>query len=144
MADHWQNQNQSQPLNTPPSTNYGTLQPGISANRRTERGRRSRQHGGPGFPRTSTRGSHYSPHEHSPLAIRRTLSVVGLKESIVEGWRNTLKRTPSTYDPPLDDTRSDELDDTEAARVNGIRVWYSSFTSIDWLHDAVCRLGGEK
>jgi len=28
--------------------------------------------------------------------------------------------------------------DEEGARVNGIRVWYSSFTSIDWLHDAVC------
>jgi chloride channel 3/4/5 len=23
------------------------------------------------------------------------------------------------------------------AKVNGIRVWYSSFTSIDWLHDAI-------
>src|SRR5262249_50405607 len=24
-----------------------------------------------------------------------------------------------------------------AAKINGIRVWYSSFSSIDWLHDAV-------
>lgn len=23
------------------------------------------------------------------------------------------------------------------AKVNGIRVWYSSFTSVDWLHDAI-------
>lgn len=30
------------------------------------------------------------------------------------------------------------LEETEAdAKTNGIRVWYSSFTSIDWLHDAI-------
>ncbi|KAG9009352.1 hypothetical protein FRB94_012169 [Tulasnella sp. JGI-2019a] len=25
----------------------------------------------------------------------------------------------------------------EAVRINGVRVWYSSFTSVDWLHDAI-------
>lgn len=86
------------------------------------------------FPRTNTRDSYL---EHSGLGLRRPLSVVGLKESIKDGWRNTLKRTPSTYDAPLEEPTEGQPDDTEAVRINGIRVWYSSFTSIDWLHDAI-------
>lgn len=69
--------------------------------------------------------------------MRRPLSVAGLKDTIKGQWNSTLRRT-ATYDPPLEDFKEDDVDDTEAARVNGIRVWYSSFTSIDWLHDAVC------
>jgi hypothetical protein len=139
MAD--QNHNQSQPLTGSTSNNYGTLPTGSSLGvntsaRRHERGRRMRQTAGPGFPRTSTRGSQYSPHEHPSLTIKRPISVAGLKETLKDSW-GTLKRTPSTYDPPLVDLRTDEPDDTEASRINGIRVWYSSFTSIDWLHDAV-------
>jgi chloride channel 3/4/5 len=30
-----------------------------------------------------------------------------------------------------------DLDTEGVVRVNGIRVWYSSFSSIDWLHDAI-------
>ncbi|PVG02546.1 hypothetical protein CPB86DRAFT_697354 [Serendipita vermifera] len=86
-----------------------------------------------GFPRTATRTS---SHDQSPLAMRRPLSIAGLKESFREGW-STLKRNPSTYDPPLEEVREGERDDAEAARINGIRVWYSSFTSVDWLHDAI-------
>lgn len=136
MAD--QNHNQSQPLTGSTSNNYGTLPTGGSSGlnasaRRHERGRRMRQTAGSGFPRTNTRGSQY---EHSPLAIKRPISVAGLKETIRDSW-GTLKQIPSTYDPPLIDLRPGEPDDTEASRINGIRVWYSSFTSIDWLHDAV-------
>lgn len=144
MAD--QNHNQSQPLapGATSSTNYGTLPTasGLTMNSNSKRGRRARQNmspTGPGFPRTNTRGSQYSRQE-SPLAIRRPISVAGLKETLKDGWRSTLKRTPSTYDPPLVDTMSEERDDTEASRINGVRVWYSSFTSIDWLHDAVSRI----
>ena len=86
------------------------------------------------FPRTNTRDSHL---ENSLLGLRRPLSVAGLKESIKDGWRHTLKRTPSTYDAPFNESPEGQPDDTEAVRVNGVRVWYSSFTSIDWLHDAV-------
>ncbi|KAK0486090.1 chloride channel [Armillaria novae-zelandiae] len=45
------------------------------------------------------------------------------------------QRPISAYDAPLSskDTGSTDMD----AKVNGIRVWYSSFTSIDWLHDAI-------
>ncbi|KAF9475768.1 clc channel [Pholiota conissans] len=41
----------------------------------------------------------------------------------------------STYDEPFP-TKDGESPEPDA-QVNGIRVWYSSFTSIDWLHDAI-------
>lgn len=44
-------------------------------------------------------------------------------------------RPISAYDPPLN--AKDREDDGGDAKINGIRVWYSSFTSIDWLHDAI-------
>jgi chloride channel 3/4/5 len=44
-----------------------------------------------------------------------------------------LSRPISTYDDPLKAKAGADAD----AKVNGIRVWYSSFTSIDWLHDAI-------
>jgi len=43
------------------------------------------------------------------------------------------QRPISAYDAPLEDDREQAPD----ARANGIRVWYSSFTSIDWLHDTI-------
>lgn len=43
-----------------------------------------------------------------------------------------LSRPISTYDDPH--VRGGAEAD---AKVNGIRVWYSSFTSIDWLHDTI-------
>ncbi|PCH36064.1 hypothetical protein WOLCODRAFT_166656 [Wolfiporia cocos MD-104 SS10] len=39
------------------------------------------------------------------------------------------------YDSPKDDFESPVT--AIDVRTNGIRVWYSSFTSIDWLHDAI-------
>ncbi|PFH51530.1 hypothetical protein AMATHDRAFT_58981 [Amanita thiersii Skay4041] len=49
--------------------------------------------------------------------------------------RLTGQRPISAYDAPL---RSKDPDEHDAdARVNGIRVWYSSYSSIDWLHDAI-------
>jgi chloride channel 3/4/5 len=44
-------------------------------------------------------------------------------------------RPKSTYDAPLQ-TKDGESPEPDA-QVNGIRVWYSSFTSIDWLHDTI-------
>jgi chloride channel 3/4/5 len=44
-------------------------------------------------------------------------------------------RPISAYDPPL--TKKDDEEADADAKINGIRVWYSSFTSIDWLHDAI-------
>jgi chloride channel 3/4/5 len=40
------------------------------------------------------------------------------------------------YDEPLLDVNGDEVSDSDA-KINGIRVWYTSYTSIDWLHDAI-------
>lgn len=45
------------------------------------------------------------------------------------------QRPISAYDAPFID-HIDSGDDLHA-RTNGIRVWYSSFSSIDWLHDAI-------
>ncbi|KAK0484376.1 chloride channel [Armillaria luteobubalina] len=49
--------------------------------------------------------------------------------------RLSAQRPISAYDAPLSskDTGSTDMD----AKINGVRVWYSSFTSIDWLHDAI-------
>ncbi|KAG8801116.1 hypothetical protein FRC17_006720, partial [Serendipita sp. 399] len=129
-------------------SSYGALpsQTGNPISVSTTRSLRGRRGPGPSatspssarFPRSSTLGSHhYDPNERSPVSMRRPLSIVGLRESIREGWRSTIKRTPSTYDPPLDEMMGGIDNTAEASRVNGIRVWYSSFTSIDWLHDAI-------
>jgi hypothetical protein len=48
----------------------------------------------------------------------------------------TLRRKPSAYDSSIAKDLQDD-DDHRAEKINGIRVWYSSFQSIDWLHDAV-------
>ncbi|KAI0645812.1 chloride channel [Trametes meyenii] len=45
------------------------------------------------------------------------------------------QRPISAYDKPVGG--QDSLDAEGAVKTNGIRVWYSSFTSIDWLHDAI-------
>jgi chloride channel 3/4/5 len=49
--------------------------------------------------------------------------------------RLSTARPISTYDEPLQ-TKDGEAPDADA-KINGIRVWYSSYTSIDWLHDAI-------
>ncbi|KAF8521256.1 chloride channel [Hysterangium stoloniferum] len=46
-------------------------------------------------------------------------------------------RRSIAYDAPMNGTTDFPDDDNEAAKANGIRVWYSSFSSIDWLHDAI-------
>ncbi|KAJ6499237.1 chloride channel [Mycena sanguinolenta] len=63
-----------------------------------------------------------------------------LRSPSISGFRDRAysllaQRPISAYDTPPTQLQSDdsELD----SRVNGIRVWYSSFSSIDWLHDAI-------
>lgn len=65
-----------------------------------------------------------SPVQTSPVSYRETF--------------NTLRSRPvSAYDTSnyrdIEEPRDAEAD----VKTNGIRVWYSSFTSIDWLHDAI-------
>ncbi|KAJ7072261.1 chloride channel [Mycena amicta] len=49
--------------------------------------------------------------------------------------RLSTQRPISAYDGPISASSSE--DETADARINGVRVWYSSFSSIDWLHDAI-------
>lgn len=44
-------------------------------------------------------------------------------------------RPKTMYDEPLRGAE-EEITDLDA-KVNGIRVWYTSYSSIDWLHDAI-------
>ncbi|KAI0335116.1 hypothetical protein GY45DRAFT_1241346 [Cubamyces sp. BRFM 1775] len=44
------------------------------------------------------------------------------------------QRPITAYDKPVG---QEVLEPEGAVKTNGIRVWYSSFTSIDWLHDAI-------
>ena len=46
------------------------------------------------------------------------------------------QRPISAYDKPPT-SESDSADGNADVKTNGIRVWYSSFSSIDWLHDAI-------
>ena len=73
------------------------------------------------------RGRHTSPPtpaSHTPRSISfRTSSYF------------TSQRPISAYDKPV--IEQEETDREGAVKTNGIRVWYSSFTSIDWLHDAI-------
>jgi len=89
--------------------------------------------------------------KNPPLAssIRRTLAQWGLHRvrsnssailrsspsSIRDLSVGRLSRPISTYDDPFQAKGNAEAD--ADAKVNGIRVWYSSFTSIDWLHDVI-------
>ncbi|KAI6131653.1 chloride channel [Pisolithus croceorrhizus] len=66
-----------------------------------------------------------SPVSISPTLLRNTLS-----------WRVS-QRPISAYDAPLVNSRT-AVDETDInVRINGFRVWYSSFSSIDWLHDTI-------
>ncbi|KAF8906489.1 chloride channel [Gymnopilus junonius] len=83
--------------------------------------------------------------------VRRNLSQLSIVNSLQRVRSNSLVNVPSTfrdisfarfntrpistYDEPLH-TNNGEAPDADA-KVNGIRVWYTSFTSIDWLHDAI-------
>jgi chloride channel 3/4/5 len=45
-------------------------------------------------------------------------------------------RPKTMYDEPLRPADGSEITDSDA-KINGIRVWYTSYTSIDWLHDTI-------
>ncbi|KAI6040276.1 chloride channel [Pisolithus marmoratus] len=78
------------------------------------------------------------------VAFRRTLSATVISPVTISPTllRNTLswrvsQRPISAYDAPLVNSRS-AADETDInVRINGFRVWYSSFSSIDWLHDTI-------
>ena len=62
--------------------------------------------------------------------------------SLHDGIRFRRSKTIASYDPPRSAYRIDNdayLQDSRFSdtKLNGVRVWYSSFTSVDWLHDAI-------
>ncbi|KAI0745872.1 chloride channel [Earliella scabrosa] len=61
-----------------------------------------------------------TPSVHSPRSLRASYF--------------STQRPISAYDGPV---VANEQIESEGIKTNGIRVWYSSFTSIDWLHDAI-------
>lgn len=70
---------------------------------------------------------------HSPTASL-------FSPATLRGLRGLSSARPiSAYDAPLARKDSEEAAASreQDAKINGIRVWYSSYTSIDWLHDAI-------
>ncbi|KIJ18677.1 hypothetical protein PAXINDRAFT_70564 [Paxillus involutus ATCC 200175] len=66
-----------------------------------------------------------APTARSPTSFRSTIN------------RRISQRPISAYDAPLVHSKSSNSPDDIHVRINGFRVWYSSFSSIDWLHDAI-------
>jgi len=53
-------------------------------------------------------------------------------------FRNGNERPIPAYDAALGlQSSASNVETAPDAKINGIRVWYSSFSSIDWLHDAI-------
>jgi chloride channel 3/4/5 len=108
------------------SSSYGTL-PHVKSKKPGFRVR----HGLPPLPDLRLPARVPSP-SNSPTQLYGTLDRTSIFRS---------QRPISAYDasfPPLDGRPGDpDLYTEGVVRANGIRVWYSSFTSIDWLHDAI-------
>ncbi|QRW21592.1 ClC voltage-gated chloride channel protein [Rhizoctonia solani] len=85
------------------------------------------------MPRTqSQRTLHPFPSPDGPLLG------VNLRSNRPTSFFGTLgRRAPAAYDGQTNIDTVQETGEDEGARINGVRVWYSSFTSIDWLHDAI-------
>lgn len=110
---------------SPGDVSYGSIRPPLGMRSFSTIGRRDF----PPLPNLSiTRGAFSGPPTPAPLtptSVRATLS------------RRLSQRRISAYDAPLARTKFSNPDDDINVRINGFRVWYSSFSSIDWLHDAI-------
>ncbi|ESK97097.1 voltage-gated chloride channel [Moniliophthora roreri MCA 2997] len=114
---------ESDPLNPNPSndSSYGTLPPP----RRRLFGSHS-LNSRKTFDFDNTSFSRAFPTPTTPTSVFRELTYSRL----------SAQRPISAYDAPLEPKDGVEANDMDA-KINGIRVWYSSFSSIDWLHDAI-------
>ncbi|KAL5524022.1 hypothetical protein ACEPAG_8195 [Sanghuangporus baumii] len=125
LRDRESNETTSLSASTPNLRGYGTLP---SRRRPGRRDRRTR----PSLPTLATAPV-------SPSDVTTPVRTPFLRSSLFLTPRN---RSLSTYDPLLRSSESDQdayFRDTSfrEEKLNGIRVWYSSFTSVDWLHDAI-------
>ena len=108
----------------PHNNSYGSLLPsiGISPTRSAFKSLRRFPSIGVRVPGIATRPS--SP-QLSPTASTFRRSYFGSQRPI------------SAYDAPLLKPKGTTPDPGPDVRTNGIRVWYSSYSSVDWLHDAI-------
>ncbi|KAG6333678.1 hypothetical protein ID866_5408 [Astraeus odoratus] len=106
------------------SNNYGTL-PSIGARASTLFLRRTHTHPSTIEVRQSPSSPTISQASFSPTPLRRTFR------------RRISQRPISAYDAPLGNPNSAGQETDINIRINGFRVWYSSFSSIDWLHDTI-------
>jgi hypothetical protein len=96
----------------------------------------------PGLPRRQgSLNFSFRSRQHSPttpklsLPQRRVYSLSRPASPTVSLFRSRIssQRPITAYDTLAADGGREDID----AKINGVRVWYSSFTSIDWLHDAI-------
>ena len=108
----------------PQNNTYGTLPhpAGISPTRSTFRSTRR-------FPSIGVRIPGITTGPSSPQ-ISPTTST--LRRSYFRG-----QRPISAYDASLVKPKANDPGASPDIRANGIRVWYSSYSSVDWLHDAI-------
>lgn len=113
--------------NSADGTNYGSIQPPLRSFSSIDIGHRNF----PQLPSLPVTRDAFSgpptPAARSPSSVRASLT---RRLSIPP-------RRISAYDAPLVRSKFSATDDEMNVRINGFRVWYSSFSSIDWLHDAI-------
>ncbi|OCF37887.1 voltage-gated chloride channel [Kwoniella heveanensis BCC8398] len=82
-------------------------------------------------PLLSPVGKSSSPRGHGTGTVMRRLKKTASNIGLGIG-------RPDSYDDQSVRGRGDEmLEDDEGERANGTRVWYSSYVTIDWIHDAI-------
>lgn len=111
---------------------YGSL-----GNSRSRAWRKGRRHSGNGTSDQAATGGNDYLSDHAGEGHLPPLSRIQSRSSTFFGQ---FRRPLSAYDAVGGFDVNTEHPEEEGARVNGVRVWYSSFTSIDWLHDAVSAL----
>ena len=124
IADNTQDPDERTSLRSPPGDgSYGSIRPPLRSFSTV--GRRDL----PSLPSLSITRAAFSgppsPTIRSPTSVRATLS------------RRLSQRRISAYDAPLVRSKFSGPSDDINVRINGFRVWYSSYSSIDWLHDAI-------
>ncbi|AFR95662.2 voltage-gated chloride channel [Cryptococcus neoformans C23] len=100
-------------------------------------------------------GSYGATHQNQPSRDLASTSAMGAsmhspfpspEGSVLKRLKNKASNVglglgrPDNYDDEAVGRKGDEdemLEDNEGERANGTRVWYSSFATIDWIHDAI-------
>ncbi|KAF9643360.1 hypothetical protein BDM02DRAFT_3191773 [Thelephora ganbajun] len=108
----------------PHNNSYGTLSPQIGG--------------------SPTRSTFRSIRRFPSIGIRIPGALTGPSSPQISPTASTFRRSYftnqrpiSAYDAPLLEPQGAAPDAVPDVRTNGIRVWYSSYSSVDWLHDAI-------